>query len=317
MKRRESKFISKFTNDKLMIDKDFKMDLRNQILRRAKHVQKQPKTSRWLKLAPALMVVAGVMIAALVITSGAPANKSTNPLAPKKVSAKELLEKSENYYKSIDPTTAEFYTSVSMFKQGPMYEECQAGGMGSGSSRDRTINMAFNSSSTNVEASYNRLELETGALFSETSRYDDTAIEMEVNIPRDVSLPEFLEDYKINDELAYRVINQDGQVIAADDIQETEVNGRRVYEFYLQPDLQIIGSFSECKNEILQIVLDAQSYATIEFNIYTTSISPESLIVGNTQEVTYSSPGDEAALKIMTEAGFNKEKARNATDIYQ
>ncbi len=317
MKRNERKLISKFASDKLILDKDFKMELRSRILRRSQQSHEQPKTKRWLKLAPALMAVAGVLIAVLVITTGAPNNNYTSPLISQKVSAEELLERSENYYKLVDPSKAEFYKSIRMFKQGPMFEECRVVGMGSGAPRERTISMAFNSSSTNVEASYSRIEDETGALLTEISRYDDTPIEMYVDIPQDVSIPSFFENYKNNDKLAYKVLDGDGQDIAVDGIKETEAKGRRVYQFYLLPDPQLTSNFTECQHEITQVVLDAQTYAIIEFNLYATNTSPENLIVSNTEEVTYSSPGEEAALKMMAELGFSKEKSRNATDIYQ
>ncbi len=306
--RNDKNIMQTFADSSLTMDEKFKAKLKKQVITHDKQLKGSKRGFAWPKfiLAPALLFALVAVGGLLLFNNG---GDPKSPLTPRFVSAEEVLNRSRDYYKTFDISKYNFRISSQQTIIGPKNNCSEFRGMGNGNSTFASY--TFWSKNSRAEALYTRIERPDAELekMSEESFYSNDSVVLRENYTkqRTNDLPPVAEGLSSAGQSVYVFVDKNGNKLASEDLKVTQRNGRDVYVFYMLYNKGVLSSY--CENEIIEAVFDAETYANLEFNTYQGVISPDQLIISSIKSETFQDISEAEALRIMTEAGFDKQKA--------
>jgi hypothetical protein len=308
MKRAARQALTTFSDKNMRIDPRFKSRLRSEL---TAAVQSPQKKSRWhYRLLPAVAVVAIVALASIII--GRLGIVSPNDAKVSALSASELITKARQRFTSFDPRGYAFFSYESERTFGPRAHECGAGTMPNQPRIATELNKAYiyAPQRSSVEAYYTLSSNSYTTTKYEESYYSKTSNQYKKRLTEKIYMPLQHTAYRIDGvkKPGYLLVDKQGNTLPiTTGIPKTERNGRTVYAFYFRYDPLIMASM--CKDEIISVVFDAETYALLENDTYVGSVHPDNLAVKNHARITYSNIDEATALTIMTAAGFDLQEA--------
>ncbi len=316
MKRSEAQLKDMFSNESMVIDVKFKKNLKQRMLKQQKYLQKGREKSSWNKW---LFLPAAATAAVLVIsTASFNAPNSTNtagipPFHAQRVSAAELLEKSEENKKNFDPSKFSYIDSRTEYRIGPKYQ--QRKGPMTLEYREPGINrtIIYRDAEHKVEAYYNYNEKMDGKKQFEMAVYDETdkRILEENNYMTPRSLEDFFAGYRLNGKLLFKITDASGNVLSDDTITPTGEKGKEVYEFYLRFDPELAGDMKVDgpTDAVTKVVISGWTYEVMEYTLFEGEAIEENLVSSEITRTEYWGIGTKDALQLLEKAGFDKSKA--------
>jgi hypothetical protein len=314
MKRRKDKLIQEtFSNDALGIDPAFKQKLRSTVMKRDQELNDRSGFN-WRRyiLAP-LTAGAGIAVIVIAIASVYKPSLETakQPFIPQKVSASELLQRSSRYYEAFDPGKYSFYVNKSHFEVGPGLRNCRYG-VSEGHTTDFvTASYIYRDSQTGLQIGY------VYGKYTHADNRPAHAQEQSYHIPNavwpkslDGLIPKKLQAPGTGGEFDPSVIDfvdDEGNIIENPDLSPVTVNGRDVFVFNTLPK-HAKSSPDGCAM-ITRVILDAATYARLTEELYYPVIKPENLVNQKSFDITFSNPTEGEAIRIMSAAGFSRDKA--------
>lgn len=324
MKNSEKRVLATFSDSRMNIDPKFKQQLRSRIVRG----QQRRKALVWPKLVmmPAMVVL---VLAVAVFAGLQKPEQGQNPFTPQKVSAQDLIQKSDEATKNFDPNKYTFFESTWTGNGGPWFNAC-ASGVGNDTREYVSTTYVYRDHQNKVEALYTSY-LKNGQPTPSVSVYDDTdqKILNDYVIPRGTPLSTEIKQSMINGKPGFFVVDRNGNRLSDTSVSPTYLNGREVYLFYTKLNTAVVSPL-ECwpdgssrdpkgapatylppvaKPDISKIVLDANTYETLEYSTYVGSVADQNLVTTSSYTFTYQNLSQSEALAIMTKAGFNQNTA--------
>lgn len=306
LKREEQRVMQSFADTQLHMDARFKQKLRKQIVAasRQPEVRKRGLLAGWsvpkLVLAPAMLFGLIVVGGLVLFNNGGP----QGPAAPQKVSAAEIIDRSRQYYASLDVSSYNFYSYSDTIKRGPKYAACQPFGLGITEGTYAYYN--YWSKDSKTEASYTREESPENGV-REASYYSENGTTLHDTYADRLDREIWIGTLKVADKLAYIIVDKAGRPIQLEDVPVTEREGRDVYTIYARDNTEVVSE--DCPGKITEYVFDARTYAAIEAGSFIGTVSEENLILRSQNRESFRTVSEAEAVRIMTEAGFDKEQA--------
>jgi hypothetical protein len=309
MKRNDKRLLDTFSDSSMTIDANFKNNLRAQIVKRSG----KKSFARWRRL---VLVPAFALIAFVLLFAGLQnPEKGGSPFKPERVSAAELIERSEDAKRNSQQNKYTFvhYSTESLI--GPKITTCGYSTLmavnadGSFPKKMRSESYIYVAPDNGVEALYNRAYMDGRLTFSDAVYDESKKVAVGASL---LSQPTSINDILHSDKFSFpgRVfVNEQGREISQDAaLEPRNYKGRTVYNLFAKSTEAF--EAAECTGVVVQIVVDAQSYQVLENNLYAEAVGSENLIHGATNYVQREALDSDSALEIMRKAGFEKEKAR-------
>jgi hypothetical protein len=253
---------------------------------------------------PALAAVTLMFLGGLQLT------KTFHLTGAQKVSAAELMKKSQAYYTKFDASKYSFFSFSAKYHSvaGENFEACGKSYSDSIAGDSATKTYIYRSRTSNVEAGYFYSADDTG-ITNVTHYYNTNSAVLGDYMPESIGTSPYTTQYMVNGKLAYVLVDENGQPLTSSDLSVVRKNGRDVYDFYIKPNKSVLSPLPACENVIQHVVLDADTYAEISVDTYMNKVTPEALITSSTSETQYKDISETEALRIMADAGFVKDKA--------
>lgn len=305
-KRDEKNIMQTFANSSLTMDEKFKAKLKKQVVAHDKQLKGNKRSFAWPKfiLAPALLFALVAVGSLLLFNNG---GDPKSPLKPTQVSAAEVIERSKQYYQALDVSKYNFIIAKTKTTRGPMNNCSETRGLGNVSGTYEVYTYWSNDGSL-TEAQYTRQENSDEGV-KEDAFYSNNSTELRQYYPSELqyALPPVAAGSTSGGRNVYIFVDKNGVELKNGELKAVRQNGREVYIFYMRYNEDVLSSW--CKNEIIEAVFDANTYENLEFNTYQQAITPDQLIFSSQRELTFQSVNEAEALRVMTEAGFDKENA--------
>lgn len=333
MNYKEKKIISVFADSNLDMDPKFRTNLRSQLSKRSATVGQAPRGYKfktkfqWPRLVTLSLACTVVLVIVGLIGTSRPQN-SKYPFALQQVSAAEVIQRAKQFKTSFNPADYTFFESISTQEAGPWWKQC-----GVGSSVDPANTMStyyvYRAKDNGIEASYTH-EVGDGKTIQNESVYDQTSkrILPSYAIPSPASPNDLFNVGQIQSKSEYLFVDEKGNPASGASLRLTQENGRGVYVVYTKINPAVLSPYTcrapdstwtdktdpkygetVTKPAINREVFDANTFQSLEYDVYVNGIADDNLVVKTTFQLTYNNDTAKQALQIMTAAGFDRSSA--------
>jgi hypothetical protein len=314
MKRNDKDILETFATSNMQIDPKFRASLKKQIVRAPKRAPKTHR-SRYIWASAAFAVV----LVALAIT-GLQGPDTQHPLAsPQKVSAAELLRRSDIASKKFDFNKYNYFEFHTSERTGPglNHLKCTVDGYRDFSETSTGDNYLFRAHDGGVEAFYAANTL-NGKATTGLSVYDETPKVMLPDdvIDRNTNLDAVLDMSNVDGSGITNnvIVNQDGELVVDDRVAPTRLGNTMVYEFYAKTNPKSAASIQNQKagcfdSMITHVVIDASTSLLLSQESFLGEIDSADLIQSNHFSYVNENITASDAIARLTAAGFNTDTA--------
>jgi hypothetical protein len=314
MKRNEKDILDTFATSNTQIDPKFRASLKKQVARAPKGATKTHR-SRYVWASAAFAVV----LVALAIT-GLQRPDTKHPLAsPQKVSAAELLRRSDIASKKFDFNKYNYFEFHTSERTGPglNHLRCTVDEDRNFSETSTGDNYLFRAHDGGVEAFYAANTL-NGKATAGLSVYDETSKVMLPDdiIDRNTNLDAVLDMSNIDGSGITNnvIVDKNGEPVVDDRVAPTKLSNAMVYEFYAKTNPKSAASIQNQQagcfdSMITHVIIDADTSLLLSQESFLGEIDSANLIQSNRFNYVNENVSANDAIARLTAAGFNKDTA--------
>lgn len=237
------------------------------------------------------------LAAAAVIVLAIGIGVATQPFRSNAVTAAELIQNVRQYGNSLRRQS--LYGQESQTIVGPQAKQCE--GLLPEASTYKTY--VYSAPGGSVEAGYLYRDTPATGPSEESYYYNpgNGALQALATGAFSSPLP-----YLEGKQPAYRLADAQGKLLPDNKVEPITQNGRRVYSFYFRYEPVTSGV---CDDLLAKLVVDAETFAPLEYSSYQGPAAPENLILRDLTTYVSKDVSEAEALRIMQAAGFDKDRA--------